>query len=397
MSKKDIFGDESSSGQENDFGAMLERSLQTKRVSVGDSIRGEILSIGKTEAFISTGTPVDGAIPLLELLDEQKQLKYKVGDIIEVKVVRMREGEILLRRKDSTASSEHLESLEDAFDMEIPVEGTVIEQVKGGFRVKVQGKLCFCPISQMDSRSAAQEPAEYIGKKYEFIITQFENGGRNIVVSRRKVLDLKKAEFEGEFMEKRKPGDLLSGRISRLEKYGAFVTLEGGVEALIPISELAWGRIQHPSDVVKIGQDVSVSLLRTLEEDGRLKISVSFKQAGGEADPWVQVTQKYPVGTIAEGTVERKETYGFFVALEPGISGLLPRSKWRDRTDGQQYENKKRGDKITVQIDEIQYAEHRLTFGPPDENRDESWRSHAGQATKSGLGTLGDLLKNLKR
>ncbi len=402
MSKKDLFGDDlEKTGGAAEFAALLNRSLTThRRLKTGDTFSGEILSIGKEEAFVSTGSPVDGAIPLSELLDDKKQVKYKVGEVIEVQVVRVREGEILLRRKNSSAVAEEIESLEDAFDMELPIEGKVTEAVKGGFRVTIHGKQAFCPMSQMDLRGG-HEPSEYIGKKYEFIITQFDERGRNLVISRRKLLELQRAESEGEFLEKHQPGEILHGTITRLEKFGAFCRLaDSNVEGLIPISELAWGRIGDPSEVVSIGQAVDVQLLRIVEEGDRMKVSFSLKQAGGEGDPWMRVTERFPVGSISEGTIERRETYGLFVNLAPGITGLMPKSKWRDRVDGSQYENRKKGEKIKVMVDEIKFEEKRLTLAPPSEDRDETWRTHSaastGQGTGHGMGTFADLFKDLK-
>ncbi len=397
MSKKDLFGDDIQGETREDFERMLADSMGPgRRLRAGDSLKGEILSIGKEEAFISTGTSVDGALPVRELLDDKKELKYKVGDIIDVKVVRAREGEILLKRAGSMTAAEGMDNLEDAFDMELPIEGRVLEAVKGGFRVQIQGQKAFCPISQIDAKFV-NDPAPYVGQKFEFIITQFEENGRNIVVSRRKILDLLRAENEGEFLNRHRAGDIMSGEVTRLEKYGAFVRLENGLEGLVPISELAWGRIGDPSEIVHIGQKVQTALIRATEDDGRLKISLSLKQAGGEGDPWMKVVEKYPVGTIIEGKVERKESYGLFVNLAPGITGLMPRSKWRDVIDGNQYDNKKKGDTVLVQVDEIDFENKKLTLIPPQEQVDMGWRQH--QKTSSpgkGLGTFGDLLKDFK-
>lgn len=400
MGKSDIFGDDTEV-EVTDFATLLERSITPKNLSVGDSIQGEILSISGDTAFIATGTPVDGVIPVTELLDDKKELKFKVGDRVDARVVRVREGEIFLRRVGSTAGAADIESLEDAFDMEIPVPGKVTEAVKGGLRVNIMGKTAFGPISQVDLRRTEDVQA-YIGKSFEFIITQFENSGRNIVVSRRKVLELQRTESEGVFIESKKPGDILRGTVTRLERFGAFVELQGGIEALIPISELAWGRTANAADVVSVGQVVDVALMRVSEEDaGRLRISVSLKAAGGESDPWSRVEQDFPIGTVVEGEVERKEAYGLFVRISPAITGLLPRSKWRDLVDGQQnYEARKKGDRIQVQVSEIRASERRITLSPPDDATDEAWRAHqastAGKAAPTSLGQLGDLLKGFK-
>lgn len=397
-SNVDLFGDEVKSGAVEDFATLFAESAGPGRnFSVGDSLTGEILSIGKESSFVATGSVNDGLIPTLELKDKDGNLNYKVGDQIKVKVVRAREGELLLKRFDSIGGSEDAESLEDAYDLELPVKGKVTEAVKGGYRVEIQGKRAFCPFSQIDHR-ASNDPADYIGKSFDFIITQMES--RNMVVSRRKLLDLQRAEGEGTFMLSKKPGDRLSGKITRLESFGAFCLLDDGVEGLIPISELAWGRVQNPAEVVRTGQEVQVILMRVSEENDRLRVSLSLKQAGDEGDPWLTLPQKFPVGTIIEGTVERKENYGLFVNIAPGISGLLPRSKWRDQTDAQSYETKKRGDKMKVMVSEINFEEHKLTFAPPADIDDGAWRAHTSGAKKTGMGTFADLFtqsQNKKR
>lgn len=390
--KTDMFGDEVKNNAVEDFASMFEASEGPGRsYKVGDTITGELLSIGKESSFIATGTMLDGQIPTLDLKDKDGNLLFKVGDQVKCKVVRKREGELLLKRFDAIGGSDDVDSLEDAFDLELPVKGKVTESVKGGYRVEIQGKRAFCPFSQIDFR-ASPDAADYVGKTFDFIITQYEQ--RNMVVSRRKVLELERAESEGAFMLSRKPGDRLSGMITRIENFGAFVKLEDGVEGLIPISELAWGRVANPAEVVRTGQNVQVILLRVGEENGRLRVSLSLKQAGGEGDPWLSVTENFPVGKILEGTIERRENYGLFVNLAPGITGLLPRSKWRDHADAASFERRARGEKIQVMVSEISFEEHKLTLSPPMDLDDGAWRTHAsntGGAKPKGMGTFADL------
>jgi small subunit ribosomal protein S1 len=392
MSKKDLFGDEVQT-KEDDFGTLFEQSLRGAQLKQGDTFKGEVLTINKEMVYVSTGTAVDGHLPVKEILHENKQPKFKVGDAIEVVVLKVREGEIFLRYKGAKSSSQEMENLEDAFDMEIPVEGKVLEIVKGGFRVDVAGQKAFCPLSQIELR-VPQDQTAYVGKRFEFIITAFENGGRNIVISRRRLLEQGQAEVEGQMLEKAQVGDMYDGTITRIEKFGAFVKLENGLEGLIPVSELSWSRGTKAEDVVQTGMTVKVRLLKIEDQEGRLRMSFSLKQGGGESDPWLSVVQTYPVGRVLEGTVEKKETYGLFVNLGPAVTGLLPRSKWRDSVEAAQYENKKRGDKVQVQVDEIKLEERKISLGLPGEATDESWKSHS--ATSSKFGTLGDLLKDFK-
>lgn len=399
MSKKDMFGDEVNVKNLNDFSSLFEQSLGGlgRQLSVGDTFIGEILSIGREEAFVSTSGTQDAMILRADLLDAEKNLKYNVGDRIEVTVVKTKGGEIRVSRAGSKKSNPDLDSLEDAFDMEMPVEGRVTEVCNGGFRVNIQNKIAFCPVSQMDYKVGDHQ--SYVDKKFEFLITQFDPKGRNLVVSRRKVLDLQKVENEGEFLNKVKAGDIVDGSVTRMEKFGAFISLGGGVEGLCHISEIGWSRLQDPSEVLHIGQTVQVKVLDLVEMDGRLKISLSIKQAGGEGDPWLMVPQKYPLGSQHEGTVEKKEQYGLFVNIGPGVTGLLPRSKWRDHIDAALFENKKKGDKIKIQVDEILFEQKKMSLGVAGSAEDQSWREHnqtqtpSGFSTNNNFGSLAQLMK----
>lgn len=396
MSKRDLFGDELNVNSATDFASLFEKSLGGvgKKLSTGDSFTGEILSISKEESFISTQTPNDAMILTVELLDENKELKYKVGDSIEVVVIKTKDGEIRVTKKGSKKSSSDMDSLEDAYDMELPVSGHVTEVCNGGFRVSINNKVAFCPVSQMDFKVVDQQ--SYVGKKFDFIITKLEP--RNLVVSRRKLLDLQKVENEGQFLDVAKSGDIYTGTVMRIEKFGAFVALENGVEGLVHISEIGWSRLADPGEVLHVGQTVSVKLLRSEEVDGRLKISLSIKQAAGEGDPWILVPQDFPIKSIHKGTVEKKETYGLFVNIAPGVTGLLPKSKWRDSVDHQMYETRKKGDSIQVQIDEILTDQKRISLGIPSEVDDQTWKSVTTKTgfANSSLSGLADMMNKKK-
>lgn len=394
VSKKktpDLFGDDETTKPMNEFERLLNSSgVEARGLSAGDRFRGEILAVSGQEAFISTGTPTDAVMPLASGAE-----KPKAGDFVDVIVVRAREGEILVKPAVGRGGSVDTDSLEDAFDMEIPVEGLVTEAVKGGFRVKVQGVTAFCPISQLDWRVV--DAAQYVGRKYEFIITKFDKG-RDLVVSRRKLLEQERAANEGEFQQTAQPGDIFTGTIFRIEKYGAFVRLSNGIDGLIPVSEMSWNRINHPQEVVNLDQSVQVKLLSITEDGDRLKISFSLKAGGGVDDPWQSLESAFPVGSQVEGTVEHKEAFGIFVRIAMGVTGLLPRSAWRDSTEAKEYENKRKGDKLKVRVARIDLENRKLSLALPGEDDDESWREHTKGAAVSGkgFGSLGDLLKNVK-
>jgi small subunit ribosomal protein S1 len=220
-----------------------------------------------------------------------------------------------------------------------------------------------------------------IGKKFDFLITQFDSRKKNIVVSRRKILALQKAEGEGAWLQAHKVGEIIQGQVTRTELFGAFIDLGDGVEGLVHVSEIGYVRLKHAADGVRVGDPVQVKILKIDEEDSRLKISLSIKQAGGAGDPWMQVPQKFPVGSIIDGTVDKKEVFGIFVVLTPGINGLLPKSKWRDALDSKIYENAKKGEIIKVRVDEIKFEERKISLGLPTEQDDQSWKEH--QSTQS--------------
>lgn len=401
--KKDIFGDEISSsgrsGSSEDFASLFQQSLSSPQsLRVGDSFEGEILSISGDQVFVATGTPTDGSLPIKEILNEERKPKFRVGEKLRVRVLRIREGEVFLRYEGAQTAASGVDNLEDAYDMELPIEGKVTEEIKGGFRVLLGGAKAFCPVSQIDNKFVT-ETKVFLNQKFEFLITQYSENGRNIVVSRRKLLEAQKLENEGEFLKTAKPGDIFKGTVQKIEKFGAFVRIENGLEGLVPISELAWGRVQNPSDVVQIGQAIDVLLLKAEEFNDRLRLSFSLKQAGGELDPWLKVTTQFPVGTKIQGVVDKKENFGLFVQLAPGVSGLLPRSKWKDHVDHTVYENKKRGDSIEVIVAQIQFEEKRMSLGLPGQADEEDWRTHSSSQVLSGnqkgLGQMAELFKGL--
>jgi small subunit ribosomal protein S1 len=392
MAKKknlDLFGDDNIEKPMNEFDALLNGSTITARgLAPGDRFRGEVLAVTGQEAFLATGTPTDAVMPFAGE-------PPKKGDMIDVIVVRAREGEILVKAIGARGVIAEADSLEDAFDMEIPVEGLVTEVVKGGFRVKVQAAKGFCPISQMDWR--VTDANAYVGKKFEFIITKLERG-RDLVVSRRKLLEQERASSEGDFLKTAEIGEIYSGKIFRIEKYGAFIRLDNGVDGLIPISEMSFSRINHPQEVVNLDQVVQVKLMRMEEDGDRLKVSFSLKQGGSVTDPWENILQDYPIGTQYEGTVEHKEQFGLFVNLATGITGLLPRSAWRDSVDGAQMENKRRGDRVKVRVERIDTDARKISFSIGRDDEDDTWRGNAAVSSgkPASMGTLADLLKGVK-
>ena len=227
------FMDDDKAGEDESFADLFESysSGMSEDIQVGDKVKGKVISIGKDTVFIDTGTKVDGAVDKGELLDQDRQLPYQVGDMVELYVVAANENEIRLSRAISGIGGLNL--LRDAYENSIPVDGKVTAPCKGGFHVDILQRRAFCPISQMDLKFV-ETPEEYVGETYQFVIKQFEERGRNIVVSRRALLAKEQAQAQKAFYASLGIGDILDGRVSKLMPYGAFVELVPGVEGMAP-------------------------------------------------------------------------------------------------------------------------------------------------------------------
>lgn len=388
---KDLFGDDVKDSSTKDFASLFEESInqKTKRFERGDRVTGEVLTIGKEEIFLSISGK-DSVLFKKDLTDE-KIAEIEVGQSLNVYIVKPSQHEVMVVSL-KPSSKALAEGLEDAFDLETPVDGKVTEAVNGGYRVQLAGgKLAFCPFSQIDLRSS-QDPEQYLEKKFEFIITKYEGGGRNIVVSRRKALEALRLESEGNFLAEVQEGSLLMGTVTRLETYGAFVELQPGIEGLVHISEVAWGHMRHPSEGIQVGQSLQFKVLK-VEEDakGRLRISLSRKQA--EGDPWETVSNDFTVGQVAQGILRGKERFGYFVELKPGVRALLPKAALRESDLEKQFEKKELGEKVNVVIDRIDLAEKRISLVLPKSDEDLAWQSFDKKA--QSIGTLGDQFKTL--
>ncbi len=303
--------------QQEDFAALFEASqFQNGTPIQKDSkIRGTIVSIGEEWLFVDIGGKSEGAISREELLDDDGNLTVCLGDSIDAYVVSTRPGEILLSVKMTSAASE--EAIRGAFASGVPVEGFVESERKGGYSVRLLGKPAFCPYSQMDLGPAGTSE-DYVGQRFTFRIIEYSDRGRNIVLSRRELLEEERAKQVAQLKETLKPGDVITGTVQKLAQFGAFVDI-GGIEGLIPMSELAWWRVNEASDVLSPGESVTVKVL-DVDWTSR-RISLSRKQMLD--DPWNEVVQRYPEETTISGKVTKLMNFGAFVQLEPGIEGLV--------------------------------------------------------------------------
>lgn len=448
-----------------------------QELSDGDMVEGEIISIGEARVYVDTGTKSDGVVEKAELVDENGEFSFKTGDIVKLYVVSSSESEIILSKAISGAGKANM--LKDASQSRTPVEGKVTGAIKGGFSVDVLGKRAFCPVSQMDVKYIENQE-DYVGESFHFLITRFEEGGRNIVVSRRDLLNEEIEEQKKLFFDKIKEGDIVPGVVTKLMSYGAFIELTPGVEGMAHISELSWSHLEKPEEVVQPGDSVNVKLLKieSSKESNTLKISLSMKQTSlnpwdslensfktGDqvtgkvvrltsfgafveiapgvdglvhisemshtkrvlrsedvvkkdemvqvviksidmdskrislsikdalGDPWTGVSTKYELNSIVQGILEKKEQFGLFINLEPGVTGLMPASNIKSAANSSDFEKLKPGDSVSIMIQAVDEDLRRITFTSPDQKEGDNWKQFADSKKSQSLGTMGDLLK----
>jgi len=301
-----------------DFEALLEESFGQVPSIEGSVVKGTIVGIENDFALIDVGLKSEGRVALKEFTSPGQKSELKAGDIVEVYVERLedRNGEAMLSR-DKARREEAWAQLENAFNGNERVTGVIFSRVKGGFTVDLSGAVAFLPGSQVDIRPV-RDIGPLLGTPQPFQILKMDRRRGNIVVSRRAVLEESRAEARSELVASLKEGMILSGVVKNITDYGAFVDL-GGVDGLLHVTDIAWRRINHPTEALQIGQTVKVQVIRFNPETQR--ISLGMKQL--EADPWEGVELKYPVGTKFTGRVTNITDYGAFVELEPGIEGLV--------------------------------------------------------------------------
>ena len=302
------------SDQAEDFAAMFEASVQAKRLDQGELVEGRIVSIGPEVALVDVGRKGEAVMDIAELKNADGEIEVKLGDLVQAMVVSTSGGLTLSRRLTGSAASD--EQFEVAFQGGLPVEGKVERQIKGGYEVRIGRRRAFCPVSQIDLRGA--DASAHEGRVYQFRIIEYKEGGENIVVSRRALLEDEQRANASKVRDKIVPGAVMTGRVTSVREFGAFVDLGAGVQGLLHVSEMAWSRVSNPAEIVKPGDEITVKVLRVDEE--KQKISLGLKQLS--ADPWSRVAETYKVGERLPGRVTRVAQFGAFVELEPGVEAL---------------------------------------------------------------------------
>jgi small subunit ribosomal protein S1 len=300
---------------EEDFASMLDESLEPQVFTEGEMVEGRIVSLGKSVAFVDVGGKGEATIDLEELADEDGSVDVEVGDIVQGVVVSTRGGLKLSHKLARGAATR--QRLEEAWRSGLPVEGRVEKTIKGGFEIRIGGQRAFCPISQIDT-AYTDEPTVHEGQVYTFRVLEFRDGGKDLVVSRRAILEEEERERAEEVRQSLVPGAVVPGRVVSIRPYGAFVDLGGGIQGLLHVSEMGWARVSDPSAVVQTGDEITVKVLDV--DDAKGKISLGLKQL--QADPWSKVEESYAVGRVVNGVVTRQAEFGAFVELEPGVEAL---------------------------------------------------------------------------
>lgn len=343
---------------EENFAEMFAaQSAPGAHLSPGQRVQVTVVAVTSDTVFVSTGSKVDGIVERSEM-EEGGAPTPEIGDTLDLYVVTVSPQEVRLSKMMRGAGG--LAALEEAKDAHLPVEGKVQAIVKGGFAVEVMKRRAFCPLGQMDIRPV-EDPESFIGKTLPFLITKLEKGGRNIVLSRRVMLEAEQAENRDALLKTVAIGAVLEGKVVRLAPFGVFVELATGVEGLVHLSELAWGRVAQADEVVSVGDPIRVKILEIASADKGPRISLSVRQV--TEDPWKTAGDRLAAGLIVSGKVVRNAPFGSFVEVLPGIDGLIHVSELSyEKRVNKPEEVLTVGETVNVKIKEIDLDKKRLSL-----------------------------------
>jgi small subunit ribosomal protein S1 len=344
-----------------------ETTKKIRQFTPGQKITATIVDISGESAFLDVGSKSEGILNSSELKNENGEFTSAVGDRIEVYFLKSSGPELTFTVKIGSGSG--AAHLEEAWRSGIPVEGFVKAEIKGGYEITLGGNIrAFCPFSQMGLRKVDNPSEAYLETKMLFRITRFEADGRNIVVSARAIQEEEREAKREELRSKLAEGDIVEGEITSIRDFGAFVDI-GGLDGLIPISEVGWTRVENLAEFFIVGQVVK-AVVKKLDWDNN-RISLSYKET--QADPWSEVAASFPIGSTQQGRVSRLAQFGAFVTLAPGIDGLLHISKLGGgRRINHPREVLEEGQELEVIIESIDTGERRISLTPSDYISEES-------------------------
>ncbi|HBI47549.1 MAG TPA: 30S ribosomal protein S1 [Smithella sp.] len=380
------------------FAEMLEETnLVPKHFDAGEKTEAIVVKISPEWIFIDLGAKSEGYLDKNEFMDEEGNLTVKEGDTITAYFISSRHGEKLFTTKLLTSKSVD-DFLLNAYQNQIPLEAAVEKEIKGGFSIRINPNASgFCPYSQMDVRRI-DDVAAYVGKKFEFVVAEYSENGRNIILSRRPLLEKIEQEKKSALKESLKKGMSVSGVVASVQKFGAFIDL-GGIQALLPVSEMGWGRVDDPKVLYSPGDKVEAVVINIDWESNRITLSAKATLP----NPWDEVVRKYAEGSVLKGKVSHLTNFGAFVTIEAGVEGLLHISKIaRGKKIKHACDVLKAGEEVEIRIEKIDRENKKISLDMAGNDKDtsvagedEDFRSYIAPAPKT-MGTFGDLLRNKK-
>jgi small subunit ribosomal protein S1 len=375
----------------------MKDAVEVKAVRHGEIVTGTVVHVGQDEVMVDVGAKSEGVIPIRELsCCEVTSIQdiVKVGDQIEVYVLKAEdnEGKLILSKEKADAEKAWA-GLEEALESGKPVEGTVREVVKGGLLVDI-GVRAFLPASLVD-RGYVEDLSKYLGQVISARVIEMNRARKKVILSRKAVLEEEYARLRQELLNNLEENQVVKGVVRRLTQFGAFVDI-GGVDGLLHISEMSWYRINHPSEVVKVGDEIEVMVLKIDRENE--KISLGLKQV--LPNPWDTVDQKYPVGSIVTAKVVRLAPFGAFVQLEPGVEGLVHISHLAERHVAKPDEVVSEGEEVNVKVLSVDPAEKRIRLSIREVSREKQAReyrdyNHKKTEDNGDVVTIGDMVGDL--
>ena len=341
------------------FAALFEESLLRKEMRIGEIITAEVIRMDDNFVVVNAGLKSESYVPAEEFHNERGQVEVNIGDFVSVAIESLEDGygETRLSRDKAKRLTAWLE-LEDALEKGSIVSGMISGKVKGGLTVMINGIRAFLPGSLVDTRPV-KDTTPYENKEMEFKVIKLDRKRNNVVVSRRAVLEASQGEERQKLLENLREGATVKGIVKTITDYGAFVDL-GGIDGLLHITDLAWRRVKHPSEMLNVGDEVTAKVLKFDQEKNR--VSLGMKQLG--EDPWVGLSRRYPTSTRLFGKVSNLTDYGAFVEIEPGIEGLVHVSEM-DWTNKNVHPSKvvQLGDEVEVMVLEIDEERRRISLG----------------------------------
>lgn len=379
------------SDQEEDFATLFEASTKARQFKRGETIEGTIVGIGPKVAFVDIGGKGEAEIDVAELKDADGDIEFNPGDRITAMVVSTSGGITLSRKGVRNAATQR--ELEDAYRSGLAVEGKVVQEVKGGYEVRVARERAFCPLSQIDIARTV-DPKVHVGQTYAFQVIEYKNAGKDVVLSRRRLLEQQQQAEAATVRQSIVPGAILTGRIASVLDFGAFVDFGGGIQGLLHVSEMSWSRVSTPGELVAPGDQITVKVLRVDEATG--KISLGLRQL--QDDPWATAAANFAVGQRHAGKVTRVADFGAFVEIAPGVEGLAHASTFATRgSKGWDKKSVPIGMTGTFQIMSIDTAQKRIGLSMVDEHApapaDEE-EALPPQAPDVPIGSLADKLRD---